>query len=125
MPHTGSILHGRYAVVSCHVELPLDDGAGPCRARGRRGPGVGEGLRLRGLPTTPSIGMLAGGIWGPFRRQVVHVYFPDTGLLARRRAGALRVGLAFLGLKRTATDLRELQRGLRPANTMSFANSLG
>src|ERR687884_2305665 len=24
MPHTGSILHGRYAVVSCHVERPLD-----------------------------------------------------------------------------------------------------
>src|SRR2546423_14894135 len=27
MPHTGSILHGRYAVVSCHVERPLDDEA--------------------------------------------------------------------------------------------------
>src|SRR5438309_11871672 len=27
MPHTGSILHGRYAVVSCHVERPLDDRA--------------------------------------------------------------------------------------------------
>src|SRR3954453_23245180 len=25
MPHTGSILHGRYAVVSGHVERPLDD----------------------------------------------------------------------------------------------------
>src|ERR671936_1641819 len=25
MPHTASILHGRYAVVSCHVERPLDD----------------------------------------------------------------------------------------------------
>src|SRR5437870_11112887 len=25
MPHTDSILHGRYAVVSCHVERPLDD----------------------------------------------------------------------------------------------------
>src|SRR5919198_706331 len=25
MPHTGPILHGRYAVVSCHVERPLDD----------------------------------------------------------------------------------------------------
>jgi hypothetical protein len=24
MPHTGHILHGRYAVVSCHVERPLD-----------------------------------------------------------------------------------------------------
>jgi hypothetical protein len=27
MPHTGDILHGRYAVVSCHVERPLDDEA--------------------------------------------------------------------------------------------------
>ena len=25
MPHTGDILHGRYAVVSCHVERPLED----------------------------------------------------------------------------------------------------
>src|SRR5919197_4160815 len=25
MPHTGGILHGRYAVVSCHVERPLDE----------------------------------------------------------------------------------------------------
>src|SRR5256884_9673858 len=25
MPHTRDILHGRYAVVSCHVERPLDD----------------------------------------------------------------------------------------------------
>src|SRR5919202_5338727 len=25
MPHTDAILHGRYAVVSCHVERPLDD----------------------------------------------------------------------------------------------------
>ena len=25
MPHMGHILHGRYAVVSCHVERPLDD----------------------------------------------------------------------------------------------------
>src|SRR6476469_9580262 len=25
MPHTGHILHGPYAVVSCHVERPLDD----------------------------------------------------------------------------------------------------
>ena len=30
-----------------------------------------------------------------------------------------------LGLKRQATDLGELQRGLRPAKTMSFAKSLG
>ena len=69
--------------------------------------------------------MLARGLLGPFRRRVVHAYFHDTDLLDRRRTAALRVGLTFLGLKRTATDLRELQRALRPAKTMSFANSLG
>jgi hypothetical protein len=84
---------------------------------------LGDGRRLLELPTTHSIGMLARGVWGPFRRQVVHAYFHDTDLLDRRRAAALRVGLAFLGVKRTATDLRELQRGLRPEKTMSFANS--
>jgi len=86
---------------------------------------LGDGKRLLELPTTHSIGMLARGLWGPFRRQIVHAYFHDTDLLDRRRAAALRIGLTFLGLKRTATDLRELQRGLRPANTMSFANNLG
>jgi hypothetical protein len=84
---------------------------------------LGSGPRLLELPTTHSIGMLARGLLGPFRRQVVHAYFHDTDLLDRRRTAALRAGLAFLGLKRTATDLRELQRGLRPAKTMSFANS--
>jgi hypothetical protein len=84
---------------------------------------LASGLRLLELPTTHSIGMLARGLLGPFRREVVHTYFHDTDLLDRRRAAALRVGLAFLGLKRTATDLRELQRGLRPTKTMSFANS--
>ena len=86
---------------------------------------LGSGQRLLELPSTHSIGMLARGLLGPFRRQIVHAYFHDTDLLDRRRTVALRVGLTFLGLKRTATDLRELQRGLRPAKTMSFANSLG
>jgi hypothetical protein len=86
---------------------------------------LGSGQRLLELPATHSIGMLARGLLGPFRRQVVHAYFHDTDLLDRRRTAALRVGLMFLGLKRTATDLRELQRGLRPTKTMSLANSLG
>ena len=85
---------------------------------------LGTGPRLLELPTTHSIGMLARGLLGPFRRQLVHAYFHDTDLLDRRRTAALRAGLTFLGLKRTATDLRELQLGLRPAKTMSFANSL-
>ena len=82
-----------------------------------------SGRSLLELPTTHSIGMLARGLLGPFRRQVGHAYFHDTDLLDRRRAIALRVGLTFLGLKRTAVDLEQLQRGLRPAKTMSFANS--
>jgi hypothetical protein len=82
-----------------------------------------SGRRLLELPTTHSIGMLARGLLGPFRRQVVHAYFHDTDLLDRRRSAALRVGLRFLGLKRTASDLTELQRGLRPEKTMSLANS--
>jgi hypothetical protein len=248
MPHTGDILHGRYAVVSCHVERPLDDEvwkrfsrlqerrpgrfaiaalmrppsaeenearwlerAREARARGPLGlhthwtapdharptggdpaalvreqgqwlrsqgleivcfcgggwyldEGVAEsvaelgyadctatafrpgylepgaphlqlseptwlelpsGRRLLELPTTHSIGMLARGLLGPFRRRVVHAYFHDTDLLDRRRTAALRVGLGFLGMKRIASDLGELQRGLRPANTMSFAKSRG
>jgi hypothetical protein len=82
-----------------------------------------SGRRLLELPTTHSIGMLARGLLGPFRRQVVHAYFHDTDLLDGRRRAALRVGLTFLGMKRTALDLGEAQRGLRPEKTMSFANS--
>jgi hypothetical protein len=84
---------------------------------------LSDGRRLLEVPTTHSIGMLARGLLGPFRRPIVHAYFHDTDLLDRRRAAALRVGLGFLGLKRTVTDLDELQRGLRPEKTMSFANS--
>src|SRR5690349_21570117 len=82
-----------------------------------------DGSRLLELPTTHSIGMLMRGVWGRFHHEVVHAYFHDTDLLDTRRAAALRVGLAVLGLRRQATNLRELQRGLRPAKTMSFANS--
>jgi hypothetical protein len=84
---------------------------------------LGDGRRLLEVPTTHSIGMLARGLFAPFRRQVVHAYFHDTDLLDRRRAAALRVGLRFLALKRTVTDLDALQRDLRPEKTMSFANS--
>jgi hypothetical protein len=82
-----------------------------------------SGRRLLELPTTHSIGMLARGLLGPFRRQVVHAYFHDTDLLDTRRRAALRVGLAFLGVKRAPSDLDQLQRGLRPEKTMSFANN--
>jgi hypothetical protein len=85
---------------------------------------LGSGRRLLELPTTHSIGMLARGLLGPFRRQIVHAYFHDTDLLDRRRYAALRTALTFLGMKRLAVDLNELQRGLRPEKTMSLANSL-
>jgi hypothetical protein len=85
---------------------------------------LGAGRRVLELPTTHSIGMLARGVLGPFRRRVVHAYFHDTDLLDRRRHVALVLALVFLGLKRTAVDLTELQRGLRPEKTMSFANIL-
>jgi hypothetical protein len=81
------------------------------------------GRRLLELPTTHSIGMLARGLLGPFRPPVVHAYFHDTDLLDPIRRTALTVGLVFLGAKRWQTDLDELQRGLTPVKTMSFANS--
>ena len=84
---------------------------------------LNDGRTLLEVPTTHSIGMLARGLLGPFRRQIVHAYFHDTDLLDGRRATALRSGLRLLGLRRTVTDLDELQRGLRPEKTMSFANS--
>jgi hypothetical protein len=86
---------------------------------------LGDGRRLLELPTTHSIGMLARGLLVPFRGPVVHVYFHDTDLLQPARRIALDYALRFLALKRTATDLAELQVGLRPAKTMSFANSRG
>ena len=84
---------------------------------------LSSGERLLEIPTTHSIGMLARGLWGPFRRSIVHAYFHDTDLLDRRRRAALSLGLTFLNLKRTPADLSVLQRALRPEKTMSFANS--
>jgi hypothetical protein len=82
-----------------------------------------SGRRVLELPTTHSIGMLARGALGRYDAPVVHAYFHDTDLLDRRRRAALVVGLAVLGTRRKAADLAELQRGLRPEKTMSFANS--
>jgi hypothetical protein len=84
---------------------------------------LANGKRLLELPTTHSLGMLARGVLAPLRGQVVHAYFHDTDLLDRKRATALRAGLTLLGVRRTVADLNELQRGLRPEKTMSFANS--
>jgi hypothetical protein len=84
---------------------------------------LGAGRKLLEVPTTHSIGMLARGLLAPFKRRIVHAYFHDTDLLDRRRAAALSLGLLFLALRRTATDLDQLQRDLRPEKTMSFANS--
>jgi hypothetical protein len=81
------------------------------------------GRRLLELPTTHSIGMLARSLFArSSAEQVVHAYFHDTDLLDLRRSAALRMGLGVLGRRRTRSDLVELQRGLRPEKTMSFAN---
>src|SRR3954449_13317606 len=101
----------------------LEDGAAHLQLDEATWLELDDGRRVLELPTTHSIGMLVRGVLGPFRRQVVHAYFHDTDLLDRRRAAALGMGLRFLALKRTVTDLDELQRGLRPEKTMSFANS--
>jgi hypothetical protein len=82
-----------------------------------------SGRQLLELPTTHSLGMLARGLLAPYRRSVVHAYFHDTDLLDPLRRSALAAGLVFLGAKRWQLDLGQLQRGLRPAKTMSFANS--
>jgi hypothetical protein len=82
-----------------------------------------NGLRLLVLPTTHSLGMLARAVAGRLSEPLVHAYFHDTDLLDAKRRKALSVGLVFLGAKRWQTDLEQLQRGLRPAKTMSFANS--
>jgi hypothetical protein len=84
---------------------------------------LANGKRVLELPTTHSLGMLARGVLSPLPGQVVHAYFHDTDLLDRKRAAALRAGLTVLGMRRTVADLSELQRGLRPEKTMSFANS--
>ena len=86
---------------------------------------LASGRRVLELPTTHSIGMLARSMLARDRRQVVHAYFHDTDLLDPRRSAALRVALTVLGRRRKRTDLRELQRGLRPEKTMSFAKSRG
>ena len=86
---------------------------------------LASGRRLLELPTTHSIGMLARSALARDLPEGVHAYFHDTDLLDRRRVAALRAGLAVLGRRRAPTDLGELQRGLRPEKTMSFANSLG
>src|SRR5205085_1598354 len=169
MPHTENILPGgRYAVVSCHVERPLDDEVwelfaalqarppggfriaalmrppdtaagedeilwlGRARAAAENGRlearepcyvQLPSGRSLLEVPTTHSIGMLARGLLAPYRGQIVHAYFHDTDLLDAKRRTALSLGLTFLGMKRWQTDLEQVQRGLRPAKTMSFANS--
>jgi hypothetical protein len=103
----------------------LDDGAPRLGAKEPVWVELGDGRRLLELPTTHSIGMLSRGLLGPFRRPVVHAYFHDTDLLQPTRRAALVYALRFLAMKRTVTDLGELQARFRPEKTMSFANSRG
>jgi hypothetical protein len=75
-----------------------------------------SGARLTAIPTTRSLGMLGralvrrGGLVEP----VVHVYFHDTDLVARRRRLALVAALRVLGRRRTAARLDDLARELEP-----------
>lgn len=73
------------------------------------------GARLLGIPTTHSVGMLLRAALDPraLREPVAHAYFHDTDLLDRRRAAALRAGLALLGRRRRVTDLDRLAAELR------------
>jgi len=82
-----------------------------------------SGARVLELPTTHSLGMVARAAFASLRAPLVHAYFHDTDLLDRRRRTALGAGLAILGRRRVPTDLEEVQRGFKPAKTMSFANS--
>src|SRR5438105_1112624 len=137
MPHTQEIMPGgRYAVVSCHVERPLDDAV--WRAFSDLQERRPSGFRIAALirPPDPAAGedeqewvaraseAAERGLLGPFFGPVVHAYFHDTDLLDAKRRRALRFGLAFLGAKRSQTDLDQL-RNFRPTKTMSFANSRG
>jgi hypothetical protein len=97
------------------ADAPRLAAAKPCYIELRAG-------RLLELPTTHSIGMLARAVFRPLRGMFVHAYFHDTDLLDRTRRRALVVGLKVLGARRAPMDLDALQRGLRPAKTMSFAN---
>ena len=72
-------------------------------------PGSGELLEL---PTTHSLGMLARSLAARLPAYV-HVYFHDTDLLDRRRAGALRACLRVLALRYGLGDLDELARRSR------------
>jgi hypothetical protein len=69
-----------------------------------------NGSRVLELPTTHSLGMLASAAVSPrgLREPVVHAYFHDTDLLDRRRSAALRIGLALLGVRRSASDLEHV-----------------
>jgi hypothetical protein len=84
-----------------------------------------SGGRILELPTTHSLGVLLRGLARPFGVPLVHAYFHDTDLIDWRRRAALSLALRVLAIRRTPTDLGELQRGLRAEKTMSFANSRG
>jgi hypothetical protein len=62
------------------------------------------GASLIAVPSTRSIGMLIRALArrGGLEEPVVHLYFHDTDLLDRRRAGLLRTALALLGRRRRA-----------------------
>src|SRR5438067_2324392 len=99
-----------YAVVSCHVERPLDDRVWSAferllaaRPAGLRLP---SGAELLELPATHSLGLLGRGLLR--LPGLVHVHFHDWELVDRRRAAALQALLRLLRLRRRPLELSEL-----------------
>ena len=110
MPHTGHILHGRYAVVSCHVERPLDDDVwSRFGALQERGPAVSRsqpscGRRRDGRERGPLARAGAGGA-GAWALRAAHA-LDRTGPRAadRRRSGSARARAGTPGSTRPASS---------------------
>ena len=70
--------------------------------------GLPSGRTLRAIPTTHTLGDLARALSRRRLPELVHVYFHDTDLLDTRRRALLRVTLALLARRASATDLDTL-----------------
>ena len=80
-----------------------------------------SGALLGAIPTTHSLGDLARSLRRTLPR-VTHVYFHDTDLLDRRRAGLLRVLLPILARRARASDLDSLSARLDASPEIAWAD---
>jgi hypothetical protein len=87
---------------------PRVEAAGPVRFS------LASRRTLLELPATHSVGMLARGVAGALRDEVVHAYFHDTDLLYSRRRRVLPLALRLLALRRSVSDLDELAQADAP-----------